>query len=103
MDLRHLQRSRNINLNEFPMATNIADLTSPEVIASLIYLIRGQRVMLDSDLAVFFGVDLRSLNQQVSRNKERFPTDFAFQLTGKELAALRSQIVISKKEGRGGR
>ena len=57
--------------------------------------------MLDSDLAVLFGVDLRILNQQVTRNKERFPADFAFQLKGKEFATLRSQIVTSK--GRGGR
>jgi hypothetical protein len=71
-------------------------------IESLILTIRGQKVMLDSDLARIYGVSTMRLNEQVKRNRERFPVDFAFQLTQQEFAALISQIAISK-EGRGGR
>ena len=63
---------------------------------------RGQRVLLDSDLARFYGVLTKALNQAVKRNAERFPADFAFQLTQQEVTALRSQIVTSNV-GRGGR
>ena len=70
-------------------------------IAPLILEIRGQRVILDSDLSAIYGVDTRSLMQAVKRNTERFPSDFAFQLSIAEYDSLRSQIVISK--GRGGR
>ncbi len=65
-----------------------------------IYLIRGKKVMLDSDLAILYGVETRSLNQAVRRNIERFPEDFMFELSSVELKSLRSQIVISN--GRGG-
>ena len=71
-------------------------------IESLIRCMRGLRVMLDSDLAVIYGVELKRLNEQVRRNAERFPSDFAFQLIQQEFADLISQIAISKK-GRGGR
>jgi len=71
-------------------------------IKSMIYEIRGQKVMLDSDLAALYGIELRSLNQAVKRNIGRFPSDFMFQLTDDEWNSLRSQIVISKKN-RGGR
>jgi len=57
--------------------------------------IRGQRVMLDFDLAALYGVETRVLNQAVKRNIERFPEDFMFQLTKGELGVLRSQIVTS--------
>jgi hypothetical protein len=67
-----------------------------------IHLIRGQRVMLDSDLATIYGVATMALNQALKRNLGRFPSDFAFQLTREEFTHLISQIVISKK-GRGGR
>lgn len=67
-----------------------------------IRVIRGQRVMLDSDLARFYGVTTKVLNQALQRNLERFPTDFAFVLKRVEFAALRSQIVTSNI-GRGGR
>ena len=70
-------------------------------IAPLINQIRGERVILDSDLSALYGVDTRSLVQAVKRNIERFPSDFAFQLSADEYDSLRSQIVISK--GRGGR
>ena len=71
-------------------------------IEQAIHVIRGQRVMLDSDLARLYGVTTGALNQAVKRNAERFPGDFAFQLTQQEFAALMSQNVISKP-GRGGR
>src|SRR2546426_7125690 len=66
-----------------------------------IYLIRGQRVMLDSDLAAIYGVTTKRLNEQLRRNRKRFPQDFAFQLTTEEFRNLRPQFATSK--GRGGR
>ena len=71
-------------------------------ITPLIRLIRDVRVILDTDLALLYGVETRALVQAVKRNADRFPEDFLFQLTPAEAAALRSQIVISKT-GRGGR
>lgn len=73
-----------------------------EYIERAIMLIRGQRVMLDQDLADLYGVPTRRLNEQVRRNRARFPGDFMFQLTTKEAASLRSQFAISNS-GRGGR
>jgi hypothetical protein len=73
-----------------------------EKIESAIYVIRGHKVMLDSDLARLYGVPTFYLNQQVRRNKKRFPNDFMFQVTAKEMEALRLHFAISKK-GRGGR
>ena len=64
-------------------------------IQSKIYVIRGQRVMLDSDLAAMYGVETRALNQAVKRNTERFPEDFMFQLTKGEWTILQSQILTS--------
>jgi phage regulator Rha-like protein len=69
-------------------------------IQNMIYEIRGQKVMLDSDLAALYGVELRSLNQAVKRNIKRFPLDFMFQLTDEEWKNLRSQIVIFNKDTR---
>ena len=70
-------------------------------IKSLIYIVRGQQVMLDSDLAILYQVETKVFNQAVSRNIERFPESFRFQLTKEEYDSLRSQFVISN--GRGGR
>ena len=67
------------------------------VIERRIYLIRGQRVMLDSDLAELYRVETRALVQSVKRNIERFPEDFMFQLTTEEAEAMRSQTVIASK------
>ena len=70
-----------------------------------ILFIRGQRVMLDADLAQIYGIKTMRLNEQVKRNRDRFPEDFMFQLTTEEVKnvlCLRSQFAISKK-GRGGR
>ncbi len=64
-------------------------------IQNYIFAIRGQRVMLDSDLAEIYGVETRVLNQAVSRNKDRFPSDFAFKLNKREWEDLKSQDVIS--------
>ena len=64
-------------------------------IESAIYLLRGQRVMLDSDLAVIYGVTTKRLNEQLKRNRPRFPADFAFQLTVEEFRNLKSQIATS--------
>lgn len=71
-------------------------------IRELIYVIRDQQVLLDSDLAVLYGIDTKVFNQAVKRNIERFPDEFRFQLTQEEFSSLRSQIVTSK-DGRGGR
>jgi division protein CdvB (Snf7/Vps24/ESCRT-III family) len=76
-------------------------VVAPEQIENAIYVVRGQRVMLDADLARMYGVRTSALNQAVSRNLERFPDDFAFQLTQQEFTALMSQFVTSKT-GRGG-
>ncbi len=71
-------------------------------IESRILLIRGQRVILDSDLAELYGVTTKRLNEQVKRNKYRFPADFMFQMSSAETEDLRSQIATSKG-ARGGR
>ena len=65
-------------------------------IESLIHIIRGQKVMFDSDLAMLYGVETRTLNQAVKRNITRFPDDFMFQVTKEEWNSLRSQIVTLK-------
>jgi len=71
-----------------------------EVLMNKIYLIRNQKVMLDADLAALYGVETKVFNQAVKRNIERFPKDFMFVLSKKELVALRSQIV-TLETGRG--
>jgi hypothetical protein len=68
-----------------------------------IFLLRGRRVILDSNVAALYGVTVSRFNEQVKRNAARFPADFAFQLTREEYDALRSQIAISKTGHRGGR
>lgn len=72
-----------------------------EFIANKIYLIRGHKVMLDSDLAELYQVETKVLKQAVRRNLDRFPKDFMFELTNNELNSLRSQIVTLEKAGRG--
>jgi ORF6N domain len=73
-----------------------------ELIERRIYLIRGQKVMLDSDLAELYQVPTKALNQAVRRNPGRFPGDFMFQLTDEELENWRSQIVTSNPAARMG-
>ena len=70
-----------------------------ELVERRIYLIRGQKVMLDSDLAELYQVETRALNQAIRRNQDRFPEDFMFQLSPDEAAALRSQTVITEAAG----
>src|SRR4030095_1094472 len=65
-----------------------------ERIEEAIFMVRGERVMLDRDLAVLYGVETRALNQAVTRNRERFPKDFMFELTRQEILGI-SQIVTS--------
>ena len=74
-----------------------------EIIGKKILLIRGEKVMLDADLAELYEVETFNLNKAVKRNIDRFPQDFIFQLTKEEADSLRFQIGMSKKEGRGGR
>lgn len=83
------QRSRNS-----PTAA-----VTPVTVAARIHLIRGMRVMLDSDLAELYGVETRVLNQAVTRNAKRFPPDFVLQLSSIEVTHLRSQLVISSQHG----
>jgi hypothetical protein len=70
-----------------------------ERVESVVLVIRGEKVILDADLARLYGVTTSRLNEQVGRNRERFPEDFVFQLTGEESATLRSQNAISKSRG----
>ena len=78
---------------------NETALTQIEGVDSKIHLIRGQRVMLDSDLASIYGVPTMRLNEQFKRNRQRFPVDFAFQLTPDEFSNLISQFAISSSHG----
>ncbi len=71
---------------------------TPIKIQRMIYIIRDQKVMIDSDLAELYGVETKRLNEQVRRNIERFPKDFLFQLTADEYEVLKSQIATSNKE-----
>jgi len=89
------------------MATseNLPAIAVPlESVLRHILLLRGQRVMLDRDLAELYGVPTKRFNEQVKRNLARFPGDFMFQLTEDEFAALRSQFATSNETAkRGGR
>ncbi|MGC1388136.1 MAG: ORF6N domain-containing protein [Steroidobacteraceae bacterium] len=72
---------------------------APEQIASAIVILRGQRVLQDSELAALYGVTTKRFNQQVRRNRKRFPADFMFQLTAEETGSLRSQFATLKTSG----
>jgi hypothetical protein len=78
----------------------MTELIPIEIIEREIYLIRGHKVMLDSNLAQLYAVPTKRLNEQVRRNLRRFPADFMFQLTDEEVSPLRSQIATSKRGGR---
>src|SRR3989304_6911238 len=84
------------------MEDQMGALVQTEVNERKILLIRGQRVILDTDLARLYGVVTFRFNEQVKRNQKRFPEDFMFQLTKGEYKSLISQFAISKP-GRGGR
>ena len=82
------------------MAKTTKELMIPdELVMTRIYLIRGQKVMLDKDLAELYGVETKVLNQAIKRNANRFPEDFMFQLTWTEFENLKSQIVTSSWGG----
>lgn len=79
-------------------------LVPAQDITGSILVLRGHRVLLDAQLATLYGLTTKRLNEQVKRNRERFPQGFMFQLTAQEAAALRSHFATSKTpEGRGGR
>jgi hypothetical protein len=80
--------------------SNSNDLIMQERIAKAIYLIRDQKVMIDSELAEMYGVETKVLNQAVKRNIDRFPEDFMFQLSESEWQNLKSQFVTSSWGGR---
>ena len=73
------------------------ELMTVDNICNRVYIIRGQQVMLDYDLAEIYGYEVKNLNQQVKRNIARFPEDFMFQLTREEVESVKSQIVISRE------
>jgi hypothetical protein len=88
--------------------TTVASVKAPvptEDITRAILVLRGHRVLLDTELAALYGVTTKRFNEQVRRNAKRFPADFMFQLTAQEAATLRSQIATSNAppQGRGGR
>ena len=78
---------------------HLTSIVPIEILEKKILLIRGQKVMLDADLAELYGVETRTLNQGVKRNIERFPDDFMFQLSKEENESLRSQDVTLKRGG----
>src|SRR5438552_13896046 len=84
-----------------PMEKPIATLSDSKI-ARRILSVRGLRVMLERDLAIRYGVSTKRLNEQVHRNRERFPSDFMFQMTPEDAESLRSQFATSNR-GRGGR
>lgn len=75
-------------------------MVADQKVLNRIFAIRGQRVILDEDLALMYGVETRRLNEQVNRNRKRFPKDFMFTLTSKEYANLKSQNATSRWGGR---
>ena len=98
------KRQEKVELNQEPV-TNCDQLSVEVVhydlknadIESLIRTIRGQKVMVDFDLAMLYGVQNKRLNEQVKRNIKRFPDDFMFQLTKEEWNILKSQIATAKQ------
>ncbi len=77
------------------MSEDRVEYKVPAVVEGLIFIIRGHRVILDSDLARIYGVQTKRLNEQVRRNKDRFPEDFMFQMTNQEASNLKSQFATS--------
>ena len=79
----------------------IKSILADEIVINKIYIIRGQKVMLDRDLAELYGVETKVLNQAVKRNNERFPKDFMFQLSQTEFENWKSQFVTSNSDRMG--
>ena len=87
-------------MGDSPASAKSLDVVSTEHITRAILVLRGHKVLLDTELAALYGVSTKRFNEQVRRNRERFPQDFMFQLTTEELTTLRSQIA-TLKGGRG--
>ncbi len=83
-----MAKKQDIVAVEIPVVT-------PEQVQQMIREIRGEKVILDRDLAKLYGVETKDLNQTVKRNKERFPSDFMFQLNNQEFINWKSQFVTS--------
>ena len=98
----HPVRSADVSPDLSNGVNPVATTSRTESIEGSILLIRGHKVLIDVHLAALYGVTTKRLNEQVRRNRARFPEDFMFQLTAEEVASLRSQIATSNK-GRGGR
>jgi phage regulator Rha-like protein len=98
--VRHLSQSQT-NIARARSKNSVKAASSEalalERVEPLIHAIRGEKVILDSDLARLYGVTAKRLNEQVKRNRDRFPADFMFQLTAKESAASRSQFATLKR------
>ncbi len=77
------------------MAIKKSIMLADEVIMNKIYLLRGQKVIIDRDIATLYGVETKVLKQAVKRNRDRFPDDFMFEMTKKEFEKWRSQFVTS--------
>ena len=95
-DVAKCDTLNEVTPNHDELITSVAQ-SSPESVSikAMFRLIRGQQVMLDSDLAFLYGVETRRLNEQVKRNIERFPSDFMFQLPKEEFDFLKSQFAMS--------
>ena len=92
-------RTKRAPASTAPPANLPALPLSIEDIAQRILIVRGRRVLLDTDLAAFYGETTKRFNQQVNRNRERFPGDFMFQLNGEEFVNLRLQFATSSLKG----
>ena len=77
----------------------MTETLSPYAVDDVILTIRGHKVILDRDLAMLYGVEVKRLNEQVKRNRDRFPDDFAFRLTLQEVTNLKSQFATSSSPG----
>jgi hypothetical protein len=94
------KRSRRTNSQSQFEGTPMPEVIAADQIARAILIVRGQRVILDRDLAAIYRSTTKRLNEQVKRNRDRFPEDFMFQLTAEEAERSRSQIA-TLKSGRG--
>ena len=77
----------------------MTETLSPYAVEDVILTIRGHKVILDRDLAMLYGVEVKRLNEQIKRNRDRFPDDFAFRLTPQEVTNLKSQFATSSSPG----
>ena len=93
-----IRRIRNMNANTNKPSSS-SSLLPLELVTHRVKVLRGQRVILDADLAALYGVETKRFNEAVKRNAEKFPADFMFQLTQEEFANLRSQFATSSLDG----